>query len=278
MENINSGMGLLLSDGFSLPKIGVGVYKVEPSKSSELIEKSIQAGARLIDTASFYENEDGVGDGIKKSGVPREEIFVTTKLWLHELGYENTLKAFEESLKKLALEYLDLYLIHWPAPKRGLVYLESWRAMEKLKSEGLIRSIGVSNFHAHHLEKILENCQFKPVLNQVELHPWLTQEDLVKFHHAHEIITQSSSPLARGQLLSEPTLIDIANLLGKKVSQVILRWHIQRGFSVIPKSNDPERIKENLNIFDFHLSNEQMAQISGLNKNFRTGLDPEDRN
>ncbi|MGI9226419.1 MAG: aldo/keto reductase [Candidatus Nanopelagicaceae bacterium] len=278
MENIDSSLTLKLSDGYSVPKIGVGVYKVEPSKSAELIEKSILAGARLIDTASFYENEGGVGDGIRSAGIPRKEIFVTTKLWLHELGYENTLKAFEQSLKKLALDYLDLYLIHWPAPKRGPVYLDSWRAMEKLKAEGLVNSIGVSNFHSHHLQNILESCRFPPALNQVEIHPWLTQENLVKFHLISKIVTQSSSPLARGQILSEQSLIDIANQLGKKVSQVILRWHIQRGLSVIPKSSDPDRIKENLNIFDFQLSNQQMAHISGLNKNFRTGLDPEDRN
>lgn len=267
-----------LQDGNTMPQLGLGVYKVDNDIAAPLVSHALQNGYRLIDTASMYENEVGVGQGIVDSGVPREEVLVATKFWMDDLGFENTLKAFDKSLKLLGLEYLDFYLIHWPAPKRGLLYVDSWKAMEKLKNEGLIRSIGVCNFHTHHIDEILKVAEHKPVINQIELHPWLTQENLIAYDNAHSIVTQAWSPLARGKILDEPMLEAMAIKHGKSVAQIVLRWHIQRGVAVIPKSNSKERIVENMNVFDFELSAEDVDAITALNTNFRTGVDPEDRN
>jgi 2,5-diketo-D-gluconate reductase A len=267
-----------LLDGNTIPTLGLGVYKVENEVAAPLVSYALQNGYRLIDTASMYENEAGVGQGIRDSGVPREEVVVATKFWMDGLGFENTLREFDKSLKNLRLDYLDLYLIHWPAPKRGFLYVESWKAMEKLKTEGLIRSIGVCNFHTHHIDEILKVAEHKPVLNQIELHPWLTQDKVLEYDKAHSIVTQAWSPLARGKILEEQMLADIGKTHGKSVAQVVLRWHIQRGIAVIPKSNSKERISENMDVFDFELSSEEVASISALNQNFRTGVDPEDRN
>jgi 2,5-diketo-D-gluconate reductase A len=267
-----------LQDGNTMPQLGLGVYKVDNNIAAPLVSHALQNGYRLIDTASMYENEVGVGQGIVDSGVPREEVLVATKFWMDDLGFENTLKAFDKSLKLLGLDYLDFYLIHWPAPKRGLLYVESWKAMEKLKNEGLIRSIGVCNFHTHHIDEILKVAEHKPVINQIELHPWLTQENAIAYDNAHSIVTQAWSPLARGKILEEPMLEAMAIKHGKSVAQIVLRWHIQRGVAVIPKSNSKERIVENLNVFNFELSAEEVASITALNTNFRTGVDPEDRN
>lgn len=269
---------LPLLDGNTIPQLGLGVYKVENDIVAPLVSHALTNGYRLIDTASMYENEVGVGQGIVDSGVPREEIQVATKFWMDGLGFENTLKAFDKSLKLLGLDYLDFYLIHWPAPKRGLLYVDSWRAMEKLKNEGLVRSIGVCNFHTHHLDEILKVAEHKPVLNQIELHPWLTQEKTLAYDNEHSILTQAWSPLARGKILDEQSLTDLANKHGKSVAQIVLRWHIQRGVAVIPKSNSKDRIIENMNVFDFELSADEVSAITALNTNFRTGVDPEDRN
>jgi 2,5-diketo-D-gluconate reductase A len=267
-----------LVDGNTIPQLGLGVYKVENELAAPLVAHALENGYRLIDTASMYENEVGVGEGIRASGLPREEVIVATKFWMDGLGFENTLKEFDKSLKALKLDYLDLYLIHWPAPKRGLLYVESWKAMEKLKNEGVIRSIGVCNFHTHHIDEILKVAEHVPVLNQVELHPWLTQEKVLEYDNSHKIVTQAWSPLARGKILDEPMLETMAKKHGKSVAQVVLRWHIQRGVAVIPKSNSKERIIENMNVFDFELSQDEIAAITALNTNFRTGVDPEDRN
>lgn len=267
-----------LQDGNTMPQLGLGVYKVDNNIAAPLVSHALQNGYQLIDTASMYENEVGVGQGIIDSGVPREEVLVATKFWMDDLGFENTLKAFDKSLKLLGLDYLDFYLIHWPAPKRGLLYVESWKAMEKLKNEGLIRSIGVCNFHTHHIDEILKVAEHKPVINQIELHPWLTQENAIAYDNAHSIVTQAWSPLARGKILEEPMLEAMAIKHGKSVAQIVLRWHIQRGVAVIPKSNSKERIVENMNVFNFELSAEEVAAITALNTNFRTGVDPEDRN
>ena len=267
-----------LLDGNTIPKLGLGVYKVDNDLAAPLVSHALTTGYRLIDTASMYENEVGVGRGIVDSGVPRDQVQVATKFWMDDLGYENTLKAFDKSLKLLGLDYLDFYLIHWPAPKRGLLYVESWRAMEKLKNEGLVRSIGVCNFHPHHVDEILKVAEHQPVLNQVELHPWLTQDKVLEYDNSHSILTQAWSPLARGKILEEDMLAELATSHGKSVAQIVLRWHIQRGVAVIPKSNSMERITENMNVFDFELSEQEMVSISSLNSNFRTGVDPEDRN
>lgn len=267
-----------LQDGNTMPQLGLGVYKVDNDIAAPLVSHALANGYRLIDTASMYENEAGVGRGIADSGVPREDVQVTTKFWMDDLGFENTLKAFDKSLKLLGLDYLDFYLIHWPAPKRGLLYVDSWKAMEKLKNEGLVRSIGVCNFHTHHIDEILKVAEHKPVVNQIELHPWLTQEKTLEYDNSHSIVTQAWSPLARGKILEEQALSDLAAKHGKSVAQIVLRWHIQRGVSVIPKSNSKERIVENMNVFDFELSKEEVASITALNKDFRTGVDPEDRN
>ena len=267
-----------LLDGNTIPQLGLGVYKVDNEIAAPLVSHALNNGYRLIDTASMYENEVGVGQGIRDSGVPREEVLVATKFWMDDLGFENTLKAFDKSLKLLGLEYLDLYLIHWPAPKRGLLYVDSWKAMEKLKNDGLVRSIGVCNFHTHHIDEILKVAEHKPVLNQVELHPWLTQDKVLDYDNSHKIVTQAWSPLARGKILEEEMLATVGSKYEKSVAQVVLRWHIQRGVAVIPKSNSKDRIVENMNVFDFELSDEEMAAISALNSGFRTGVDPEDRN
>jgi 2,5-diketo-D-gluconate reductase A len=269
---------LPLLDGNTIPQVGLGVYKVENEIAGPLVCDALQNGYRLIDTASMYLNESGVGEGIANSGLPREEVVVATKFWMDDLGYSNTLRAFEKSLNLLQLDYLDLYLIHWPAPKRGLLYVESWQAMERLKNEGLVKSIGVSNFHTHHLEQILKVAEHVPVLNQVELHPLLTQDALIEFHLAHSILTQAWSPLARGQILTSELIVELSKQHGRVPSQIVLRWHIQRGIAVIPKSTSKDRIIENIDIFDFELSDAEMAAISALNSDYRTGVDPEDRN
>jgi 2,5-diketo-D-gluconate reductase A len=269
---------LKLLDGNTIPQLGLGVYKVDNELAAPLVSHALTNGYRLIDTASMYENEVGVGQGIRDSGLAREEVIVATKFWMDGLGFEATLKEFDKSLKALKLDYLDLYLIHWPAPKRGLLYVDSWKAMEKLKNEEVIRSIGVCNFHTHHIDEILKVAEHIPVLNQIELHPWLTQEKVLDYDTSHQIVTQAWSPLARGNILEEPMLETLAKKHGKSVAQVVLRWHIQRGVAVIPKSNSKERIIENMNVFDFELSKEQMASITALNTNSRTGVDPEDRN
>lgn len=269
---------LRLSDGNQIPQVGLGLYKVENEIAGPLVSQALQVGYRLIDTASMYQNESGVGQGIIDSGVAREEVFVATKFWMDDLGYSNTLRAFEKSLSLLGLVYLDFYLIHWPAPKRGLLYVESWQAMERLKNEGLVRSIGVSNFHSHHLDQILKIAEHPPVLNQVELHPLLTQEPLMAYHTSHSILTQAWSPLARGQILSNELVNSIAKKHNRSASQIVLRWHIQRGVAVIPKSTSKERIIENLDVFDFELSEQEITEITSLNANYRTGVDPEDRN
>lgn len=276
MENVTSARMALL-DGNTIPTMGLGVYKVHNDDVAPLVHHALSAGYRLIDTASMYENEAGVGDALAATDVPREEITVATKFWMDDLGYENTLTAAKRSLANLGLEYLDLYLIHWPAPQRDL-YLESWRAMEKLKQDGLVRSIGVCNFHAEHLERIMENSAETPVMNQVELHPWLSQVPLKDFHDSHNIVTQAWSPLARGQILEEPALVSLAAEYGISVAQLVIRWHLERGVSVIPKSLSPQRIESNADVFGFSLEPDHIALISSLNRDYRTGVDPNDRN
>ncbi len=262
-----------LHNGVEMPAIGLGVYKVEDgSQVEDTIQTALDLGYRLIDTASFYENEEGVGRAIRNSGLSRDEIFLTTKVWNSEQGYENTLKAFDESMERLGLDYLDLYLVHWPV--KGM-YLETWRALESLYREGKVKAIGVSNFKIHHLEDLLSNSSEKPVINQVELHPLLSQVDLRKYCQENDIKVEAWSPLSRGRFLDEPVLGKIASRHGKTPAQIILKWHLQNQIIPIPKSVTPSRQRENADLFDFSLTQEEIAEIDALNKNQRFGADPD---
>ena len=262
-----------LTNGVEMPIFGLGVYKMtDPQQTIEAITKALQVGYRAIDTASLYYNEEQVGEAIRHSGVAREEIFVTTKVWNTDQGYDNTLKAFEVSLKKLNMDYVDLYLTHWPVEGK---YPDTYRAIERLYEEKLIRVPGVSNHHAHHLEQLLRSANVPPMVNQVEAHPYLSQEPLRTFCREHHIAVTAWSPLGRGGVLQDETIIKIAEKYGKSAAQVVLRWHLQHDIMVIPKSVTPSRIEENANIFDFVLSSEDMAVIDGLNRNQRFGKDPD---
>ena len=262
-----------LANGVEMPIFGLGVYKMtDPQETIEAITKALQVGYRAIDTASLYYNEEQVGEAIRHSGVAREEIFVTTKVWNTDQGYDNTLKAFEVSLKKLNMDYVDLYLTHWPVEGK---YPDTYRAIERLYEEKLIRVPGVSNHHAHHLEQLLRSANVPPMVNQVEVHPYLSQEPLRAFCREHHIAVTAWSPLGRGGVLQDETIVKIAEKYGKSAAQVVLRWHLQHDIMVIPKSVTPSRIEENANIFDFVLSSEDMTVIDGLNRNQRFGKDPD---
>ncbi|WP_339149409.1 MULTISPECIES: aldo/keto reductase [unclassified Sutcliffiella] len=262
-----------LHNGIEMPWFGLGVFKVEEGQEVEAsVKMAIHAGYKSIDTAAIYKNEEGVGKAIKESDVPREELFITTKVWNADQGYESTLKAFDESMEKLGLEYLDLYLVHWPVKGK---YVDTWKALEKLYQDGKVRAIGVSNFQIHHLQDILEVAEVKPMVNQVEYHPKLSQAELLNFCKENEIQLEAWSPLMQGQLLDNEVLKEIASSHNKSVAQVILRWDLQNGVVTIPKSVKEHRIKENADIFDFELSAEEMQRIHALNENKRVGPDPD---
>jgi len=262
-----------LANGVEMPIFGLGVYKMtDPQETIEAITKALQVGYRAIDTASLYYNEEQVGEAIRHSGVAREDLFVTTKVWNSDQGYDNTLKAFETSLKKLNMNYVDLYLTHWPVEGK---YPDTYRAIERLYEEKLIRVPGVSNHHTHHLEQLLRSANVPPMVNQVEAHPYLSQEPLRAFCREHQIAVTAWSPLGRGGVLQDETIVKIAEKYGKSAAQVVLRWHLQHNIMVIPKSVTPSRIEENANIFDFVLSSEDMTVIDGLNRNQRFGKDPD---
>jgi len=266
---------ITLSDGHQIPQLGLGVYKVEDATAARIVEGAIDAGYRHVDTAKLYFNEAGVGQGVRASGVPRDELFVTTKVWNDDQGYDETLRAFDASLELLGMDYVDLYLIHWPAPKQDR-YVDTWRALEAIKRDGRARSIGVSNFNQPHLEKLLGASTETPVINQIEIQPWLQQQALRDFDAAHGIVTEAWSPLARGRVLGEPALEAIGAKHGKSSAQVVLRWHIQQGLVVIPKSNSIERIRENSQVFDFELDATDLAAIAALETGERTGSNPDD--
>ena len=266
---------ITLSDGNRIPQLGLGVYKVEDATAARIVEGAIDAGYRHVDTAKLYFNEAGVGQGVRASGVPRDELFVTTKVWNDDQGYDETLRAFDASLELLGMDYVDLYLIHWPAPKQDR-YVDTWRALEAIKRDGRARSIGVSNFNQPHLEKLLASSTESPVINQVEIQPWLQQRALRDFDAAHGIVTEAWSPLARGRVLGDPTLEAIGAKHGKSSAQVVLRWHIQQQLVVIPKSNSVERIRENSQVFDFVLDDADLAAIAALETGERTGSNPDD--
>jgi diketogulonate reductase-like aldo/keto reductase len=267
-----------LNNGLKMPQLGYGVWQVADDQATAAVAKAIEVGYRSIDTAMIYKNEVGVGKAIKESAVPREELFITTKVWNSDQGYENTLRAFDESLERLGLDYVDLYLIHWPTPKFD-EYVDTYKALEKLYHDGRVKAIGVCNFEIEHLERILNECDVKPVLNQVECHPYLTQNELKDFCAKHEIYVEAWSPLEQGgEVLQDEAITKIAKTHSKSPAQVILRWHLQNNTIVIPKSVTPSRIEENFNIFDFELSAEEMSVISGLNRNRRRGSNPNEMN
>jgi methylglyoxal/glyoxal reductase len=266
----------ILHNGVKMPWLGFGVWKVKDGEEVvQAVKTAIEVGYRHIDTAAVYKNEQGVGQAIKESGVPRQELFITTKVWNSDQGYDTTLKAFEDSLQKLGLDYVDLYLVHWPVKGK---YKDTYRALEQLYKDGRVRAIGVCNFQIHHLEDLLADCQIKPMVNQVEYHPRLTQEELRSFCKQHGIQLEAWSPLMQGELLHDSTLIEIGKKYGKSPAQVILRWDLQNEVVTIPKSVTPHRIKENANIFDFELTAEDMEKINSLNKNERIGPDPDNFN
>jgi len=263
-----------LNDGTQVPQLGFGVFQVPPEETQGAVETALASGYRHIDTAAAYRNERGVGAGIAASGLPREEIFVTTKLWNTEQGFDSTLAAFESSLEALDLDHVDLYLIHWPTPSRDL-YADTWRAFERIHAEGGSGSIGVSNFRIADLERLQREAEQQPTINQIELHPLLQQSELRAWHAANGIVTEAWSPLAQGEVLNDDTLVTIAAHHGRAVAQVMLRWHLQLGNVVIPKSVTPARIRENLDVFDFELSEDDLAAIARLEAGHRTGPDPD---
>lgn len=276
MKNLQSTT--TLHNGVKMPWFGLGVFKMEEGvEAVSSVKTAIELGYRSIDTAAIYRNEEGVGQAIREVNVPREELFITTKVWNSNQGYEKTLAAFEESMTKLGLEYLDLYLIHWPLPKIGK-YKETWKALEELYKAGKVRAIGVSNFQVSHLKDLMEDCEVVPMVNQVEYHPRLTQTELHEFCKQHNIQLEAWSPLMQGALLNDPTLGEIGQKYGKSVAQVILRWDLQNEVVTIPKSVKPERMKENADIFDFELTEEEMALINGLNEDRRVGPNPDEFN
>jgi diketogulonate reductase-like aldo/keto reductase len=266
-----------LNNGIDMPWLGLGVFKVEEgTELVEAVKAAVKHGYRSIDTAAVYANETSVGQGIREAlaetGLNREDLFVTSKVWNADLGYESTLAAYETSLKKLGLDYLDLYLIHWPVADK---YKEAWRALEKLYNDGRVKSIGVSNFQVHHLEDLMKDAETTPVINQVEFHPLLNQKELRNFTKKHNIQLEAWSPLMQGELLDHPLLKEIADKYGKSIAQVILRWDIQHGVVTIPKSTKEHRIVENASLFDFELNPEDMERIDGLNEDRRVGPDPD---
>ena len=261
-----------LNNGVQMPWLGLGVWKVTAEgEARRAIHAAIEAGYRSIDTARIYKNEEDVGEAIRTSGVPRDEIFVTTKIWNEDQGYDRTLIAFEESRKRLGLDVIDLLLIHWPGTDK---FQDTWRAFEKLYKDGFVRAIGVSNFKVHHLKKLAETSSIVPAVNQVEYHPLLTQKELLAYAKQNGIQLEAWSPLMQGNL-DQPVLQELAAKYGKSVAQIILRWDIQSGVVTIPKSVTPSRIAENGNLFDFSLSDEDMAKIDGLNQDHRFGSDPD---
>ena len=265
---------LTLNDGRAMPQFGLGVWRTPQDVAAEVVKTALQAGYRSVDTAAIYGNERGVGEGLGSSGVARDDIFLTTKLWNDNQGYDSALTAFDKSLGRLGLEAVDLYLIHWPAPKKDL-YLDSWKAMIELNKQGRARSIGVSNFAVEHLERLIGETGVTPAVNQIELHPSFQQRTLRAFHEKHGIHTMSWSPLGQGQQLEDPVVAAIAARHGKTPAQIVIRWHLDNGLIVIPKSVTPSRIVENAQVFDFALDAADLEQMAALDKPAgRIGPDP----
>jgi diketogulonate reductase-like aldo/keto reductase len=264
-----------LNTGAAMPQLGFGVYKVPPEDVEQAVTTALAAGYRSIDTAAMYHNEEGVGRALRASGLERDDLFVTTKLDNPEHRAGDVERAFERSLERLGLDQVDLYLIHWPLPAHDR-YVATWRTFEKFVEDGRARAIGVSNFHIAHLQRLLAESEVVPAVNQVELHPYLTQDDLRAFHAEHGIATEAWSPLGRGRLLTEPAVTGLAQKYGVTPAQLAIRWHLQLGNVVIPKSVTPERIRSNFDVFGFELDDDDVAAISALNRGRRFGSDPDE--
>ncbi|MDR3211134.1 MAG: aldo/keto reductase [Planctomycetota bacterium] len=262
-----------LNDGKKMPQLGLGVWQINDSETATVVKTALALGYRSVDTAAFYKNERGVGEGVRLAQLPREEVFVTTKLWNSRHGYDEALKAFEESMTRLDLGYLDLFLIHWPVAG-SLKYVDTWKAFVKLRQEGRVKSIGVSNFNPDHLKRIVDATGVKPVVNQVELHPLMQQKELRAVHAELGIATEAWSPLGKGTSVNIPEIVKIATKYGKTSGQVIIRWHLDSGTIVIPKSANPQRLADNLNVFDFRLDPADMTAMAALDKKARMDMDP----
>ena len=263
-----------LHDGLKIPTVGFGTWKISNDEAPSVVEEALAAGYRSIDTAAIYGNENGIGLALSKTNLERSEIFLTTKVWNSEQGYDSALRAMDSSLKKLKTDYVDLYLIHWPMPVQDK-YVATWKALKRLRTEGIARSIGVCNFNIDHLERLLGETGVVPVLNQIELHPYFQQKELREFHAKHNIATEAWSPLARGKLFEDKIICDLATKYNKTPAQIVLRWHFDNGIIAIPKSSNTKRILENIDIFDFNLDASDLALISTIDDvNGRTSFDP----
>jgi methylglyoxal/glyoxal reductase len=263
-----------LNNGIEIPRLGLGVYRAARGEETrQAVRWALEAGYRHIDTARVYGNERDVGAAVRDSGLPRESLFLTTKLWNADQGYDSTLRACERSLKELGVEYVDLYLLHWPVPGRRL---DSWRALEKLLRDGQCRAIGVSNFMEHHLDELIARSQVVPAINQVEQHPFLHQRSLLRACAAHGIVVEAYSPLTKGARLADPRVVAVARRQGRSTAQVLIRWCLQHDMVVIPKSTHRARIQENASVYDFTLSAEDMRELDGLNEDLYTGWDSRD--
>ncbi|KUM30098.1 2,5-diketo-D-gluconic acid reductase [Arthrobacter sp. EpRS66] len=265
---------ITLNNGVEMPQVGFGVFQVPNEETTAAVSAALKAGYRSIDTAAIYGNEEGVGKALAQSGIAREELFITSKIWISDLGYEQTLEAFDASLERLGLDYLDLFLIHWPAPEKDL-YVETWKALEKLYAEKKIRAIGVSNFQPAHLDKLIAEGTIVPAVNQVELHPALQNREVIAFNAEHGIATEAWSPLAQGAMLTDETILAIADAHKVTAAQVILRWHLQQGRVIIPKSVTESRIIANLDLFCFELTSDELDSIDALDRGGRTGPNPD---
>jgi 2,5-diketo-D-gluconate reductase A len=266
---------IALNNGVEIPQLGFGVFQIKPEETADAVAAALEVGYRHIDTAEMYQNEKGVGEGIRRSGIDRDEIFVTSKLNNGFHAREDALQAIDRTLTELGFDQVDLFLVHWPLPGIDVDYVETWKAMEEIYASGRCRAIGVSNFQAHHLRRLFGDSEIRPAVNQIEVHPYLAQDALRAFDADHEIVTEAWSPIAQGKVLDDPAIVAIAERLQRTPAQVVLRWHVQRGDVVFPKSVTRSRIEENFALFDFELGEEDMASITGLDRGERTGPDPD---